>query len=114
MGEITRGVRELELAGTSYEANRPTHILQRVEDYECIVNHILLERHQYGRCHVCFFPSAAKLWNSVPPHVSPDTYDLTLFKKAGFLIPQKLFKFFFFFPYFSLSLASFMTFKAWP
>jgi len=34
-----------------------------------------------GRYDVCFFPSTAKLWNSFPSHVFPNTYEFPIFKK---------------------------------
>ena len=34
-----------------------------------------------ARVNACFFPSTSRLWNALPEHVFPESYDLSSFKR---------------------------------
>ena len=57
---------------------RPRTTRQSVSAHEFSVQ---LENNRIGRVSDCFFPTTSTLWNSLPSHVFPPSYDLPSFKR---------------------------------
>ena len=57
---------------------RPRNTRQAASSHKYCVE---IPSSRLARVNACFFPSTSRLWNALPEHVFPDSYDLSSFKR---------------------------------